>query len=118
MCSVVKQHEDTLPSAVLSCMLYYQVGKYLSSKSHSCSLERQESATFYSPLESGCAFVFLAAVNHLQSPKYIAGPLLDSEQLNDFESSPKRMPALYIYERCQCYIYKREILASISVLLQ
>lgn len=108
-CAVLQNSMRTL-SAVLSCMLCYQllhtvggnrVGKYLSSKSHSHSQERQKSATFYSSLQSACAFVFPAPVNHLQSPKFIAGPHLHSEQLNDFESSPKRMPVLYIY----IYIY-------------
>lgn len=60
---------------------------------------------FFSPLQSGHPFVFSAAVNNLQSPTFVLGPVLESGQLNDFESSPKRMPTL-------------NVLASISVLLQ
>lgn len=64
---VAKPCEDTLPptSAVLPCMhqrhLLHtlgsnEVGKHLGSKSHSDSLARQASATFYSSLQSACAF--------------------------------------------------------------
>lgn len=73
---VAKGCEDTLPpaSAVLSCvhqchLLHTlgsnKVGKHLSRKSHSDSLERQASATFYSSLQSACAFAYPAAANNL-----------------------------------------------------
>lgn len=71
---VAKGCEDTLSpaSAVLSCvhqghLLHTlgsnKVGKHLTSKSHSDSLERLASATFYSSPQSACSFACPVAAN-------------------------------------------------------